>query len=217
MKHRDSQKRFIEKDYIYFVTTKTHDNFPYFREPIFCELWIEELRLCKIMKSFEIFGFCLVYDHFHMVLKPGDDFDISRVMQFLKRHFSRNANIILGCTNPNKSSSDEGDNGHCRLQVEDEQDSKSTQVKISETLIQQLDEKIENWKTQFNQKYTPPKRLLFPKFKWQHSFHDHVTRNPKDFEKHIDYTIYNYTKHGLLDDWKYTSLNYPDLIEEFYV
>jgi len=150
MEHRNSQKRFIEKGYVYFVTVKTQDNFPYFREPIFCDFWIEELKLCKQLKKFELYGFCLLYDHFHIILKPEDEYNISKVMQFLKRHFSRNTNIILGCTNPKVRSSDEGDNGHCRLQVEEAQ-----------TLIQQLDENVTQWKSEFNQKYTPQKQLLF--------------------------------------------------------
>ncbi len=46
--HRNSQRRFYGQDYIYFVVAKTFDNYPYFREPIFCELLMEELKIPKI-------------------------------------------------------------------------------------------------------------------------------------------------------------------------
>lgn len=53
-----------------------------------------------------------------------------------------------------------------------------------------------------------------PKFKWQKSFHDHIIRNEKDFNNHWNYTMYNYLKHNLPENWKYTGLNYPELIDD---
>ncbi|KQC10078.1 MAG: hypothetical protein APR54_12325 [Candidatus Cloacimonas sp. SDB] len=53
----------------------------------------------------------------------------------------------------------------------------------------------------------------FPKFKWQKSFHDHIIRNQKDLANHWNYTMYNYAKHGLPEDWQYTGLNYPAMID----
>ena len=51
---RNSQKRFYG-DYIYFITTKTFQNFPFFREEIFCELFILNLKLAKQLKRFKLF------------------------------------------------------------------------------------------------------------------------------------------------------------------
>ena len=62
----------------------------------------------------------------------------------------------------------------------------------------------------------------YPKFKWQSSFYDHYIRfhnnhlkKEKDWNYHYNYTVYNHLKHGLPDNWKYTSLNYPELIDYF--
>ncbi len=181
MEHRNSQKRFIESGYMYFITSKTHGNFPYFREEIFCKLWIEELKLCRELKRFELYGFCLLYDHFHMVLKPCDEFDISKVMKFFKENFSRDANKILGI-NPI-----EGETAPVRLQL-------VTQIKV--------------WNEKIISKYSLAKQLMFPKFQWQHSFRDHVIRNQHDYEKHMDYILLNHIKHKLPKDWEYTSLNF---------
>ena len=41
MPHRNSQKRDYTDNNIYFIVTKTHNNFLYFKELIFCELLIE--------------------------------------------------------------------------------------------------------------------------------------------------------------------------------
>jgi len=122
-----------------------------------------------------------------MVVKPRKGFDISKVMQTLKCYFSQDANKILGY-NPI-----EGESSSFRLQVV---------------------HKLKQWKNEFNKKYTPQKQSLFPKFQWQRSFHDHVIRTQKDLEAHLHYTVFNYLKHELPEDWKYTSLNYERLVDE---
>ncbi len=60
--------------------------------------------------------------------------------------------------------------------------------------------RIEIWreKCQINKK-------RIPKFQWQKSYHDHVIRDDKDFENHFHYTELNFMKHGLPDNWEYSS------------
>ncbi len=111
--HRDSQKRIVFKDACYFITVKTHNNSPFFKESIFCDLFVENLKLCKRLKGFLLYGWVLIYDHFHLMVQPSDKFNISKVMQFLKRHISRNINVIMGYTSINTNL--EGDIGQCRL------------------------------------------------------------------------------------------------------
>jgi len=47
--HRNSQKRIYLDNAVYFITFKTYDNYPYFKEQIFCDLFIKE----KIMQNNE--------------------------------------------------------------------------------------------------------------------------------------------------------------------
>ncbi len=117
-------------------------------------------------------------------------------MQFLKRHFSRNANWLINAT--------EGDIRECRLQEHPDHELKST--------IQQHDEFLKILKQKIIKKYGI-NLIQFPQFKWQKSFHDHIIRNQKDFEIRYKYTAYNYIKHELPKKWKYTSLNYPELLD----
>lgn len=164
------------------MTVNTENQYLYFREKILCELWVRELRLCKELKKFELFAFCLNYDHFHMLLRPCEEFDVSKVMKFFKENFSRDANKVI---------SDTADTAPCRLQISS---------------------KIEVFQQRFSQKYGHSH--LFPCFRWQRSFYDHVIRDERDFEEHYKYTVYNFDKHELPEDWKYTSLHFPDLIDE---
>jgi len=173
--------------------------FPYFKNEILCDLWIGEVQLTKLIKKMELFACCLNYDHFHVVIKLKDSIaNYSKVMQFLKRHSSRNINIILGYNiYDTQKHSTEGDIGQYRLREE----------------MKNFDQIVLKLRESFKQKYGEIHDI--PKFKWQKSFYDHVIRNKKDYEKHYLYTMYNYLKHELPDDWKYTGLRRKEMTDEF--
>ena len=76
MLHKNSQKRFYDKDHVYFITTVTEQRFPYFNEGLFCELFIENLRMCKKMKRFELYAFTIIPDHVHLLVRPGDEYNV---------------------------------------------------------------------------------------------------------------------------------------------
>ena len=66
--HKNSPKRYYEKNEIYFIVVKTHNNFPYFKLPILCDLLIEEIKLCKKMKDFNLFAFSLMHEHLNLLI-----------------------------------------------------------------------------------------------------------------------------------------------------
>ncbi len=195
--HKNSQKR-IYCDFIYFITCDVFDKTEFFLEDLFCELWIEEMKLCKELKKFQLSAFCLNYDHFHIMIEPDNEIaNYSQIMHFLKRNFSQNINKILGYVPliDEGDNAPEGDNAHCRLRW---------QIEMDNFVIQTRNKFLEKHGKHHN----------FPKFKWQKSFHDHIIRNQIDFENHWNYTMYNFIKHGLPDDWQYTGFNYPEMIDE---
>jgi len=188
LKHRNSQKRIIFNDAIYFVTCKTKGNYPYFKEQIFYDLFIENLRICKKIKGFQIFGWVLICDHFHLMIMPWEEFGLSKIIQFLKRHVTRDINYIF---NPY-----EGEIRESRL--------RGGYYEKFEKLILEHDNKLKSYQSEFLQKYPNNE---FPKFQWQSSYHDHYIRNENDFNKHMEYILYNPEKHGLPKDWKYIFTN----------
>jgi len=188
--HRNSQKRIYAQGAVYYIVCKTQDNFQYFREPIFGEIFIENLRICKELKQFKLFAFSLIYDHFNLLIQPGDKFNYSKIVQAFKKNVSQDINKILGIY-------PEGANSNSRLQGVD----------------------IFNFKQNFINKFGI-KQNIYPPFQWQKSFYDHIIRfhdnhlkKQKDWDYHYDYTVYNHLKHGLPENWQYTSLNYPELID----
>ncbi len=194
--HRNSQKRYYEKNLIYFIIAKTFQNFPYFKEPIFCELFVEELKLCKELKKFKLYGFCVIYDHLNLMIHPSNEFNISKIMQSIKKETSRDANYIIGASH-------EGDIPECRLHGKQFSKRYNKDFTVPDLL---------NFRDQFIKKYGQNQTII-PKFKWQKSYYDHIIRNNKDFEYHHNYAVCNFQKHNLPSDWKYTSLNYESLID----
>jgi len=71
---------------------------------------------------------------------------------------------------------------------------------------------IKKFNEQFIAKYGQP-QFEIPKFNWQKSFYDHTVRGKKDFKNHYRYTVCNYIKHELPENWQYTSLNYEEMVD----
>lgn len=183
--HKNSQKRYYEENSTYFIVAKTFQNFPYFKEPIFCELFVKELKLCRELKKFKLYGFCVIYDHLNLIIHPGNEFNISKIIKSLKENVSRDINYVIA------NNHNEGDTSTCRLRVR---------------------KLIKDYQIQFIKKYGKNQTVI-PKFKWQKSYYDHIIRNNKDFEYHHNYAVYNFQKHNLPENWKYTNLNYESLID----
>ena len=203
--HRNSQKRFYDKNYIYFITTNTDQRLPFFKEDIFCELFIENLQVCKKLKEFELYAFIIIPDHVHLLINPGEKFNISEIMFSIKKQFLHNVNRVIG---ENKLyleyKINEGEQTFARLRCCDE--------------INEHQNYVNDLRKKFVKKYGHPQHDI-PDFKWQHSFHDHVIRNEKDFNHHYNYIIFNCIKHGICEDeeeFKWSSLNeeFADLIDD---
>lgn len=105
---QNSQKRIYFTDAIYFVTIVIQDRFPFFREDVFCDSFIKDLKFCKKLKQFKLYGFVILFDHIHLLIQPSDKYDISQILHNLKRTSSLHINKII--TSP------EGEDIYPRLQ-----------------------------------------------------------------------------------------------------
>ncbi|MCX6743246.1 MAG: transposase, partial [Candidatus Parcubacteria bacterium] len=96
--HKNSIKRIYFPGAIYYIVIKTKNNYPYFKEPFFCDLFIENLKICKQLKGFKLYVFSIIYDHVNLIIEPNNQFNISKVIKSLKENVSRNINITMGYT-----------------------------------------------------------------------------------------------------------------------
>jgi len=221
--HRNSQKRIVFEDACYFATPKTYYNYPYFREWIFCDLFVENLKLWKELKGFLLFGWVVIYDpparsrsfatakagHIHLLFQPSDEFDISDVMFSIKKQFAHNVNRILGYNKTNiYPEGTEGAQALARLQCLQKKSDIDVFVRILTIRFR--------FKRPNGHSFPKPACRQAGRFKWQKSFHDHYMRNDWDFNDKLEYIAWNPDKHGLPADWPYvyTHSKYENLFDE---
>lgn len=240
MKYRDSQKRFIEDYYIYFVTANTNRRYPYFKEDLFCEVFIDNLRICKKLKGFKLFAFTINYDHVHLLLMGNDEYNISQIMFSIKKQFSHNINKVIGYNkfiafesgqaiarfqkkmdgaqeerdrNQEKRDGTPGNGDIERINFEGGQSFGRPQRQTLKSDLENFEIRLKQYHQKFILQYGLKHNL--PKFQWQPSFHDHTIRldNKDDFKNHVHYIISNCVKHSIASD--YTKYKWSSIIEEF--
>ncbi|MFQ5787730.1 MAG: transposase [Thermodesulfobacteriota bacterium] len=81
-------KRYNLENHIYFVTSKTKENKPLFLNYKYAELFMRNLFDCRNRYDFLLLGFVLMPDHFHALIMPKKNFNISSVVQKIKSLFA---------------------------------------------------------------------------------------------------------------------------------
>jgi len=231
-KYRNWPKRIYIKDVSYFVTFYTKNRYPYFKETILCDLFLENLKECKKLKEFLLFGWVIVYEHIHLLIQPDGKWNISEIMHSLKRHTSRNINYVLGYYKslPHPSVSRDG---HPDLQGRntgsvchpDLQGRNTGSVchpdlqgrntgSVCHPDLRGMDALVKDCRQLFM--FDRKSKNMIPKFQWQQSFYDRYMRNETEFHNVLDYLEYNPDKHGLPSDWTYVYTNpkYENLTDD---
>ncbi len=254
--HRNSQKRYYG-DYVYSITCNTQNKFPFFKKKEFCDIFMNVLFNTKSLKKFELYAFCLNYDHFHILLRPDESVaNVSQIMQCLKKNVSQDINklmlenILLSkfpiyvSANSNSRLQEEGENAlqnvsansNSRLQEEGEiisqcrrehrllrksarndnaptEDGEMFSKNVSANSNSNLQEELENAPQNVSANSNSRLQKEGKKFQRQKSFHDHIIRNEWDFVQHLKYIQFNYLKHDMPEDRKYTSYKNNKLID----
>jgi len=217
--HRNSQKRFYGKDKIYFITANTFKRFPFFKEDLFCELFIENLKICKQIKPFRLYAFTIIPDHVHLLLEPVGKFNISQIMFSIKKQFSHDVNRVIGINKDYFKYHKNNMNIEVNIEGEQHIEGEQTFARL-QCVINNHQKRVGIIHKKFIQKYGHPQYDM-PDFKWQQSFHDHVIRHYKnDFLNHYNYIIFNCIKHGICDNeekYRWSSLNpeFRDLVDDW--
>jgi len=188
MQHRKKLRRFYIEGAIYFITTYTKDRYPFFNEPVFCKLLSCQIKLGSILKSFTNYAYIIMPEHLHILIQPMGEYNISEIMQYIKKNSSININRLRY------------DDFDMRKEANENKDSCK---KDSRELIE-FKRNLREMKNEFQKKYKWVDMNL-PKFAWHHQFYDHILRDNENIENYIDYILYNPIKHEIADD----SVDYP--------
>jgi len=85
MWHRNSQKRIYGKNLTYFVTFYPKNRIPFFENDFLCELLKSVIECCEQIKNAKILGYKINPDHIHILITPGDNYNISKCIHNIKR------------------------------------------------------------------------------------------------------------------------------------
>ncbi len=82
-------QRAIDGPYIYFVTTNTTFRLEVFGVPEYATIMGKLIQQTCIEFGFELFAYCIMPDHVHMLVKKSGSVTVSRLMKHIKGRFWR--------------------------------------------------------------------------------------------------------------------------------
>jgi putative transposase len=88
--------RRVHQAEVYFVTTQTWQRSELFRKDALAEIVVKQLLECRERGFYKLHQFVVMYDHLHILLTPGLDSSLERVMQTIKGGSSRKIGTELG-------------------------------------------------------------------------------------------------------------------------
>ncbi len=91
-------------DYCYHVLNRGNGGAEVFHTPADCEAFAELIAAAGARRPMRVLGYCLMPNHFHLVLRPLGDGDLSRWMQWLmtshvgryRRHYGSSGHVWQG-------------------------------------------------------------------------------------------------------------------------
>lgn len=85
----------IEQNMLYFITSVTENRKQIFSNNLACELFLNILTYNKFYCDYNIYAFIIMPDHFHIIIQPTGEMNISEIMKKIKGNFSRFYNKIF--------------------------------------------------------------------------------------------------------------------------
>ena len=90
--------RYLEAGAEYSVGSRTNRGEMIFENEDTKNLFISIVERAKHKFDFQIHALCIMGNHFHMLIKPGKDENLSKIMQWIKCVFAECYNILMHLT-----------------------------------------------------------------------------------------------------------------------
>jgi len=217
---RTPLRRFYLGDAVYFITTVTHRRHPFFREPIFADLFAIDLWFAGKIREFRLFGYTVVGDHVHVLVQPFGSSNISDILGSLKRNVSRDINDMIQDSPLSRITAGDDSNRPLPRDFETMRATvdamRSAHPSLSQATLERHFQLIFDLRTRFRRNSKIKSSAM--EFRWQKSFYDHVIRGEEDFLKHLEYIFGNAVKHKLArepQDWRWMWVFGMDEPKEF--
>ncbi len=87
-------QKHVEQHGTFHVTTCTFSRIPWLTTSAIPSMMIDNLLMTRSVQKAQVFGFCLLPDHMHILLRPGPN-GLSKFMQSFKSQSIRDAKLLL--------------------------------------------------------------------------------------------------------------------------
>ncbi|MFA7682017.1 MAG: transposase [Candidatus Peribacteraceae bacterium] len=210
----------------FHVTTNTKNKLPWCTWPGVPEILIDNLVMTRNLQKAELFAFCILPDHMHLVLRPGPD-GLSAFMHSFKRNSSKDIRCFLDRSDNSsgkRTRATVGDVGNrTRATVGDMNNPQGNRTRAAENGMNCLPTcnrdsntiDINDSKTRSRGSDTPAIDHQFSG--WHNGFHDELIRDGTQRANALSYVQYNAFKHNLTKDpdaWPWSSLQFISLLDE---
>lgn len=89
-------RRYYVPNAIVFITQVVHQREPVFANITYLNLLRTKLHAVKLLHPFTMLAYVFLADHFHLLIKPTGDSNISKIMQSIKVNFVYDYKQVLG-------------------------------------------------------------------------------------------------------------------------
>jgi len=79
----------IYQDYLYFLTLTVVDWVDVFTKPVYKNIILDSLRYCQKEKGLELYAWCLMSNHIHLIAAAREPFHLSDVLRDFKKFTSK--------------------------------------------------------------------------------------------------------------------------------
>jgi REP element-mobilizing transposase RayT len=81
--------KFTNKDGIYFISFSTVSWVDVFTRVVYKDILVENLRYCQNNKGLELFAWCIMTNHVHLIARAQEGFLLSNILRDFKKHTSK--------------------------------------------------------------------------------------------------------------------------------
>lgn len=184
-------QRHPEQHGTFHITTNTRERSTWCTLPGVPEILIDNLRMTARLHEAEIIAFCILPDHVHFIVRPGEK-GLSAFMHSFKRNCAKDVRYFLVGEYEHVRSRGESMVSRVEPATAAAMHSRSGDNRIAATVG--TDNHIE---------FTG----------WQKGYHDELIRDDRQLQAAYTYVTENPIKHNLVEEiaeWPWTSLHYEE-------
>jgi len=94
--------RIRDQQALYFLTFTVVEWLDVFTRPLYKDIVIDSLRYCQQHKGLELYAYCLMSNHLHLIARAAEGVELSDIVRDFKKFTARQVFDAI-CTNPQES------------------------------------------------------------------------------------------------------------------